>query len=109
MKKYIAIVCILTVLMLSSCKKELEINVKKTYVEKGATATTLGFSGVILTLMPDGKADVLFGGDMMMRYTYTIKGETILLTEGNNSIKVKVISETQLLYEKDRILILSNN
>ncbi|WP_316783572.1 hypothetical protein [Pedobacter frigiditerrae] len=109
MKKFIAIICSLLILTVSSCKKELEINVKKTYVEKGAMATTLGFSGVMLTLMPDGKADVLFGGDMMMRYNYTIKGKTILLTGDNGSIKVKVISETQLLYENDRILILSEN
>lgn len=102
-------ICSLIILTFSSCKKELEINVAKRYVEKGAVATSLGFSGVMLTLMPDGKADVLFGGDMMMRYNYTINGKTILLQDNNSSFKVEIISETQLLYEKDRILILVNN
>jgi hypothetical protein len=71
--------------------------VKKTYVEKGATVGNLGFGGIVLTLMPDGKVDFWFGGDMMMKYNYMIKGKTISLKEDNSSFEIKIISETQLL------------
>ncbi|RZJ19335.1 MAG: hypothetical protein EON51_16970 [Acinetobacter sp.] len=109
MKRFIAMICSLIVLTFSSCKKELDISVKKTYVEKGGKASDLGFGGVMLTLMPDGKAGLLLAGDVFVRYTYTIKDDTITLKEGDNTVKFKIISETQLLYEKDRILILANN
>lgn len=107
MKKYLSLIMLVAMFVISSCKK-LEVNVEKTYIEEGAKASSLGFGGIILTLMPDGKADFLNGGDVVERTTYTINGNKVVLGNSQQS-KFKVISDTELRYEDDRILKLDTN
>lgn len=105
MKKYALLFCCFVAIGLSSCKKSLDINVDKTFVEKDGKGGELGFGGIILTLMPDGKADFLNSGDVVDRGTYQVKGNQVVLDVNQKSYKFKVISETELRYE-DRILLL---
>ena len=101
MKKGAILVCCLMALFTISCKKDIEIEVEKIYVEKGAVGGELGFGGLMLTLMPDGKADFLFAGDILDRGTYTIKGKKITLRVGDRVHNFRVISETILVYDGD--------
>ena len=107
MKKYILTICCIIVLIISSCKKALDINVNQTFVEVGGkSAGSLGFSGIILTLMPDGKADFLNSGDIMERGTYEVSGKNLTVKINNKKYRFKVISNSELKYENDRILTL---
>lgn len=108
MKKNILIICFFIALVGSSCKKVLDINVDQTFVEVGAKpAGNLGFSGIILTLMPGGKADFLNSGDIMERGTYKINGKNLIIKIDNKEYKFKVVSTSELKYGNDRTLTLS--
>lgn len=95
---------LLIAISLSACKKDiLKVETEKTYVEEGVSAGTLGFGGIILKLMPDGKADILVGGDVFYRTTYKIKGNK-LIVEGEQNDEFKIISDTELRYQNNRVL-----
>ena len=96
MKKYIITVCCLFVLATSSCKKDFDINVDKTFVEQGRSGGDLGFGGVILNLSPDGKAGILYGGDVFYSGSYQRKGNKIIMKEGNKLNEFKIISESAI-------------
>ncbi|TKB99996.1 hypothetical protein [Pedobacter cryotolerans] len=108
MKKYIITICCLFVLSISSCKKDFDINVDKTFVEQGRSGGDLGFGGVILQLSPNGKAGILYGGDFFYSGIYERKGNKIIMTEGSKQNEFKIISENELIYEGNRKLILEN-
>ena len=109
MKNIFTIACCIILLTISSCKKDaLEINTDQTYVEQGVTAGDIGFGGIILTLMPDGKADLLPGGDIMERGTYKISGKNITVTIQDKEFKFDVVSQSELCYNKNRVLKLEN-
>lgn len=90
-----------------ACKKAL-VNVEKRFVEQGKTSSEIGFGGIILTLYPNGNADILYGGDMGFRGTYKIKESKLEVKEGNKTTKFKIISDTELRYENNRVLKLQN-
>lgn len=75
------------------------MSIEKTYVEEGVTGGSLGFGGIILTLMPDGNADFLNGGDIVTRTTYSISGNKVTLSVNNEKFKFKIISNTELRYD----------
>jgi hypothetical protein len=104
MKTRFLILTLFLTIGFTSCKKELIIDVDKTYVEEGATAGSLGFGGIILTLMPGDKADFLNSGDVVERGAYTINGSNVVLKINSREYKFKVISETELRYDKTRVL-----
>ena len=106
MKIYIIVLCCLFVLAISSCKKELEINVYKTFVEEGKSGGSLGFGGVILELYPDGKASILYAGDIFYSGTYNISGNRLVMIEGNKRNEFIIISESELMYEDNKKLVL---
>lgn len=54
-----------------ACKDAL-VDVEKRFVEQGKTSSEIGFGGIILTLYPSGRADILYGGDIVYRGTYKI-------------------------------------
>lgn len=86
-----------------SCKDTLDINVEKTFVQQAATGNSLGFGGMILKLYPDKTADILYGGDIYYKATYSIKGSKLKVKEGDNTTEFNIISPTELGYE-DKIL-----
>ncbi len=98
----------LFIFSLQACKDALEVNVEKTFMEQGKTSSEIGFGGIILTLYPGGRADILYGGDIVYRGTYKIKGSKLEVKEEGNVTKFKVISDTELRYENNRILKLQN-
>lgn len=104
MKRYLLIAC-LFFLAFSSCKK-LEVSANQTYVEQGKTGGELGFGGIMLTLEPDGRASLLNGGDVWYSGTYKIKGNKVTATIENKTYKFDVVSNSELRYEKTRILVL---
>jgi hypothetical protein len=104
MKKYLIITFCSLLFAFTSCKKALDINVDKTYVEEGVSASSLGFGGIWVTLMPDGKADLLPGGDIVERGTYEINGKNLTVTLSDQTFKFFIISDTELRYEGTRVL-----
>jgi hypothetical protein len=96
---------LLIAISLSACKKDaLKVDAEKTYIEQGVSSGTLGFGGVILKLMPDGKADILVGGDAWYRTTYKIKGDKLILIGDTQNDEFKIISDTELRYQNNRVL-----
>jgi len=93
---------------LHACKDTLEINADKVYVEQGATSGEIGFGGIMLTLYPDGAAGILYGGDIIYRGKFYVKGNILQVEEGKTLTKFKIISNTELRYENNRILKLQN-
>jgi hypothetical protein len=84
---------------LSGCKKD-QLTVKDvTYFQQiGHVATNAYDGGWGLTLHPDGRADLLPGGDVSYRGSYDIKGSRIKVkTEQNTqTYTFEVISDTEI-------------
>ncbi len=109
MKKLVVLTLLsLFTFLFQACKDALEVDVEKTFVEQGKASSDIGFGGIILTLYPDGKAGILYGGDIVYRGTYKIKGNKLEVKEEANVTKFKIISDTELRYEENRILKLQN-
>lgn len=101
---------LLVAVFLSACEKDaLKVETEKTYVEQGVSSGTLGFGGVILTLMPNGSSDILLGGDVSYRSTYKIKGDKLIVSGEGINEEFKIVSETELRYKNDRVLKLYEN
>lgn len=97
------------VLCLMACKKDaLEIKEEKEYVQINAPEPVFPYEGsiVILTLKPNGKADVLPGGDIVYRASYKIKGKKIKVEIADVSLRLTftIVSPTELHGEHGEIL-----
>ncbi|MGN7988640.1 hypothetical protein ACTJKC_14925 [Pedobacter sp. 22226] len=94
----------LVFLCFTSCKK-LTVKEEKTFYEINVPKPTNGFfisSAIHVTLMVDGKADIVPGGDVSDRGTYKIKGKKLIVTAGKE-YEFDIISETEIKYG-ERIL-----
>lgn len=113
MKKYLFVLLALFAITLNACKKDaLNVKQEKTFVQVGATGSNLGFGGVILTLLPDGKADLMLGGDIVWRGTYSISGKNIkVVIDGETKLyRFTIVSENEIKYnETGAILRLSQS
>lgn len=92
-------VLFLFILLTTACKKDkLIVNEEKEYSQVGHVAGNAYDGGWVLTLRPDGVADVLPGGDIVYRGTYKINGAVIKVkTEQNSgSYTFEIISETEI-------------
>lgn len=90
---------LIMILMLGACKKEkLIIDKEKEFVEVGYVRQSNNFydNPYTLTLMTDGKADILPGGDIVSRGTYKISGKNLTVKVDNHSFKFEIISETEI-------------
>ena len=94
----------LSTCFLHACKDTLEINADKAYVEQGKISSEIGFGGIKLTLYPDGAAGILYGGDIFYQGKFNVKGNILQVEEGKTLTKFKIISNTELRYENNRIL-----
>ncbi|WP_316847984.1 hypothetical protein [Pedobacter psychrodurus] len=94
----------LTLLFLcfTSCKK-LTVKEEKTFYEINVPKPNGYLSSAIrVTLMVDGKADIVPGGDVSDRGTYKIKGKKLTITTVKE-YEFEITSETEIKYG-ERIL-----
>jgi hypothetical protein len=107
--KYRCLMILLLICGLTACKKE-PITEKKglVYIDQKAIGSTYG--GWSITLLPDFKAEIVPGGDIVYRATYKIKGSlktkgsmlSITIDNANTStdtFKFIIVSETELAGE----------
>lgn len=106
MKKFTFLIVGILMFFMVSCEKEPDIVVEKTYIQKETVGGNLGYGGLYLKLMPDGKADFLFAGDIMERGTYTVKGKKITLKGANGTHVFRIMSEKILIYNGEYPVVL---
>ena len=106
MKKFTFLIVSILMLFMVSCEKEPDIVVEKTYVQKGTVGGNLGYGGLYLKLMPDGKAEFLFAGDIMERGTYTVKGKKITLDGASGTHVFRIMSDKIIVYNGEDPVVL---
>ncbi len=73
-----ASLCLLVITIFISCQKsDLEVETEKSYVDLNHVPTHDLDGRYSITLYPDGKANMLPTGDIMLRGTYKIKGSKL--------------------------------
>lgn len=106
--KLIACVLLLTICF-TACKKDaLKVNEEKRYAQTNAQPPTDPILGtaVHLTLKPNGRADILPGGDIVWAGSYDISGTklTVKVDELDMKFRFTIVSEEELHGENGEIL-----
>jgi hypothetical protein len=96
---------------LMACKKDaLKIKEDKEYIQINAREPVSAYenSAIYLTLKPNGKADVLPGGDIVYRASYKIKGKKIKVEIADISLRLTftIVSPSELHGEHGEVLML---
>ncbi|MDQ8051409.1 MAG: hypothetical protein REI78_00205 [Pedobacter sp.] len=104
MKKILSAICILLLLAFTACKKGANPDYEQTFVQEGAVWSPLGFGGMKLRLMAEGKADLLLAGDVYYRGTYSTMGNKIIVKIDQQKYEFEILSHDQLRYDKTIIL-----
>ena len=110
--KLVKITCLPAILFMllfttSSCKKDkLVVNQEKQYAQSNFTPSEYN-GGWMLTLKPDGVAEVLPTGDIYYRGTYKINGSKISVKTQQNSgsYNFEIISDTEIKEKEFGVLL----
>lgn len=107
--KLIACALLLTVFCFTACKKDaLKVNEEKHYVQTNAQTPSDPLLGTAtdLTLKPNGRANILPGGDIVWTGDYDISGRklTVTVAELNTKFLFTIISEEELHGEHGEVL-----
>lgn len=98
LKTYLAII-FTSIILLSACKKDkLTVNQEKRFLQENFNFDpSFPFNaGWQLTLMPDGVADVIPGGDIIYRGTYKISGSLLTFKSDDVSYKFDIINQKKI-------------
>jgi hypothetical protein len=85
--------------IISGCKKDkMEVTEEKRFSQVGHVATNAYDGGWWLSLSPDGRADLLPGGDISYRGTYKIQGAKIKVKteQGSQSFTFIIVSDVEI-------------
>lgn len=107
---YKLIICtLLLTICFTACKKDaLKVNEEKRYIQTNAQPPSDPILGtaVHLTLKPNGRADILPGGDIMWAGDYDVSGRklTVNVAELNTKFRFTIINKEELHGENGEIL-----
>lgn len=91
-------VLFLSIILLTGCEKDqLEVEEERTYMQVDHMPQNILDGGWVLTLKPDGEADLLPGGDIMFCGSYNIKGSEIKVrTEQSGNYTFKILNDSEI-------------
>ncbi|RDC55629.1 hypothetical protein DU508_15230 [Pedobacter chinensis] len=95
-------------IFLNACKKDqLKVDQEKVFLEADFKFdSSFPYNGGWqVTLKPNGKADILPGGDIVWGGTYKISGKNLTIKSDNKTFKFEILSETEIKEKEYGVLL----
>lgn len=99
MKNKILLLTLLLSVFMSGCKKDaLNVETEKHFIQEDfkVSPSNPEMGGWRLFLQPDGRADIVPGGDIAYRGTYKVRGKKLTVDTDGKVFEFEILSETRI-------------